>query len=250
MAARKRDKPMSAVAHVWGSTPEFVGPRHALRERLLFSLFVRGEPGRKVLNAGAGQGSFTQLLEHEGYDVTSMDLSPPAVALLRERVHGPVVAGDVANMPFEDSAFDAVILGEVLEHIVQDDQALRETSRVLKPGGVVAISVPADSLPFGPAAEWAGHVRHYSEQELRSLCVEAGLEIEAFTAWGFPACSFYHRHLYEPRLRRHGATRASQSPRLFSTVLSGVLQVDRLFVGVRRGAVGWLVLARRRYPAH
>jgi SAM-dependent methyltransferase len=245
MAPGELEQRMSAVAHVWGSTPEFVGPRHALRESLLFSLFVRGGPGRKVLNAGAGQGSFTQLLEQQGYEVTSMDLSPLAVDLLRERVQGPVVTGDVTNMPFEDSAFDAVILGEVLEHISLDDLALQETVRVLRPGGVIAISVPADSLPFGPAAEWAGHVRHYSEQQLRSLCLEAGLDIEGLTAWGFPACSFYHRHLYEPRLVRRGAARASQSPRLLRTVLNGVLQVDRLFVGVRRGAVGWLVLGRR-----
>jgi SAM-dependent methyltransferase len=235
----------AATAHVWGSTPEFVGPRHALRERLLFSLFLRSQPGRKILNAGAGQGTFTQLLEQHGFEVTSMDLSPPAVALLRDRVEGPVMAGDVARMPFEDAAFDAVVLGEVLEHVVQDEHAMRETARILKPGGVVAISVPSDSLPFGPAAEWAGHVRHYSEHELRELCDVAGLQIEAFTAWGFPACSFYHRHLYEPRLLRRGATEASQAPRLVRAVLTGVLQVDRLFVGVRRGAVGWLVLARR-----
>jgi ubiquinone/menaquinone biosynthesis C-methylase UbiE len=237
---------MSAVAHVWGSTPEFVGPRHALRESLLLSLLLRGRPGSKILNAGAGQGTFTQLLEQHGFEVTSMDLSPPAVALLRDRVRGPVVAGDVVSMPFDDSEFDAVVLGEVLEHVVRDDEAMRETVRILKPHGLLAISVPADSLPLGPSAEWAGHVRHYSEQRLRELCELVGLRIEAFTAWGFPACSFYHRHLYEPRLIRRGAAGASQAPRLVRAVLNGVLQVDRLFVGVRRGAVGWLVLARRQ----
>jgi SAM-dependent methyltransferase len=237
---------VSSAAHVWGTTPDFVGPRHALRERLLLDLLIRGKPGRKVLNAGAGQGSFTQLLEQRHFEVTSLDLSPPAVALLEGRVRGPVVAGDVVDMPFEHAEFDAVVLGEVLEHVLRDDEALQETARVLRPHGVVAISVPADTLPFGPSAEWAGHVRHYSEERLRNLCKGAGLRIEALRAWGFPACSFYHRHLYEPRLMRRGAERATNAPRLARAMLSGVLQLDRLFVGVRRGAVGLLVLARRQ----
>jgi SAM-dependent methyltransferase len=245
MAPREGEQPMSSAVHVWGTAPDFVGPRHELRERLLLSLLLRSRPGRKILNAGAGQGTFTRLLEQQDFEVTSMDLSAPAVDWLRDRVRGPVVAGDVTDMPFEDSEFDAVVLGEVLEHVVRDDQALCETVRVLRPGGVVAISVPADSLPFGPSAEWAGHVRHYSEARLRELCDISGIRIDSFRAWGFPACSFYHRHLYEPRLVRRGAARATEAPRLLRAVLSGVLQVDRLFVGVRRGAVGWLVVARR-----
>ena len=43
----------------WGSAPDFVGPRHALREQLLLDLLLRGDPGRRVLNAGAGQGTFS-----------------------------------------------------------------------------------------------------------------------------------------------------------------------------------------------
>ncbi len=237
---------MSATAvHVWGSAPEFVGPRHELRERLLLSLLLSGRPGREILNAGAGQGSFTQLLERRGFDVTSVDVSPPAVALLRERLQGPVHWADVVNLPFDEATFDGVVLGEVLEHVEGDDEALREAARVLRPGGLVAVSVPADSLPFGPADEWAGHVRHYSEDRLRELCECAGLEVETLRAWGFPACALYHRHLYEPRLVRRGAAHASDAPRLARFLLGRLLQVDRLFVGVRRGAVGYLQLARR-----
>jgi SAM-dependent methyltransferase len=208
-------------------------------------MLLRGQPGRHVLNAGAGQGTFSQLLEERGFEVTSMDASEPAVRLLRERVRGPAVLGDVVDLPFGNSQFDAVVFGEVLEHVVRDDQALEEAVRVLNPGGVIAISVPSDSVPFGPSDEWAGHVRRYPKDRLVELCGHAGLRIEQLSGWGFPACAFYHRHLYEPRLARRGAAVASEAPRLARFVLSGVLQVDRLFVGVQRGALGYLLLARR-----
>jgi SAM-dependent methyltransferase len=235
----------TTMPHTWGTTPEFVGPRHELRERLLLGLLLDGEPGQRILNAGAGQGTFTQLLEKRGFAVTSMDASPPAVDLLRDRVQGDVVEGDVCDLPFPDSSFDAVVLGEVLEHVVGDSHAMCEAARVLRPNGLVAISVPSDAVPFGPSDEWAGHVRRYSDARLMELCARAGLRVERLRGWGFPACAFYHQHLYEPRLVRRGATGASQAPRLARGVLSRVLQVDRLFVGVRRGALGYLLLARR-----
>ena len=76
------------MSHDWGSAPDFVGPRHALRERLLLDLLLRADPGRQVLNAGAGQGSFTQLLERRGFEVTSTDASPAAVEVLEKRGRG------------------------------------------------------------------------------------------------------------------------------------------------------------------
>ena len=57
---------MSAAEHEWGTEPEFVGPRHELRERLLLDLFLSASPGPTVLNAGAGQGSFSLRLAQLG----------------------------------------------------------------------------------------------------------------------------------------------------------------------------------------
>lgn len=147
------------MAHEWGTAPDFVGPRHELRERLLLKLFLSGAPGRKVLNAGAGQGSFSRLLEARDFDVVSTDVSPVACDVLEQRVRGSVVRADVIALPFADSSFDAVVLGEVIEHVDEDVAALSECRRVLRPGGVIALSVPAHPSWFGPSDEWAGHVR-------------------------------------------------------------------------------------------
>jgi len=109
-----------------------------------------------------------------------------------------------------------VILSEILEHIEDDVAGLREVRRVLKPGGVVAITVPNANYPFlwdpinktletlfhtkirrGPLAGiWANHVRLYTREQLRTVVERAGLVVEAeraFTHYSFP---FIHNLVY------------------------------------------------------
>lgn len=230
-----------STRHEWGTAPGFVGPRHALRERLLLDLFLSGSPERRVLNAGAGQGTFSVLLEARGFEVTSVDESESAVDLLRRRLHGEVRQADVTELPFEDESFDAAVLGEVLEHVADDEAALREIVRALRPGGVVALSVPA-GRELGPSDRWAGHLRRYTRERLVGVCERAGLRVERCVGWGFPFSALYHRHLYERRLDRRGAAPPRRWERPALAALSLLLQVDRLFVGVERGALGYLLL--------
>jgi SAM-dependent methyltransferase len=233
-------------AHEWGTAPEFVGPRHELRERLLLDLFLSGGPGRQVLNAGAGQGTFSLRLAERGFAVTSADASPAAVAVLEERVGGIVAQADVTDLPFGDETFDAAVLGEVLEHIPDDSAALREVARVVRPEGLLAVSVPADPARFGLSDHWAGHVRRYTKPRLVGACEGSGFGVVRCVGWGFPVSALYHRHLYERRLDRQGSAPPRRWERLALGVLSAALQVDRLFVGVERGALGYLLLAKRR----
>ncbi len=224
--------------------PDFVGPRHRLRESLLLRMLLSGRPGPALLNAGAGQGTFSQLLESRGFEVTSVDPSPAAVELLRRRVRGPVLAASAGELPFADASFDGAVLGEVLEHIEDDLSALREVVRVVRPGGVVAASVPANPAWFGPSDEWAGHHRRYTREALLELCAGAALDVQRLEPWGFPVSSFYHRRIYEPRLSAAGPAAPRWYLRPAVAGLGAALQVDRLFVGVERGALGYLVLAR------
>jgi SAM-dependent methyltransferase len=232
-------------AHEWGTAPEFVGPRHELRERLLLDLFVSGEPGRLVLNAGAGQGSFSVHLAERGFAVTSVDSSAAAVEVLERRGLGDVAQADVTALPFEEGTFDAAVLGEVLEHVPDDVAAVREVARVLRLQGVLALSVPADPSRFGPSDRWAGHVRRYSRETLLGVCERGGFQVRRCLAWGFPVSALYHRHLYERRLDRQGTAPPRRWERPALAVLSALLQIDRLFVGVERGALGYLLLATR-----
>jgi SAM-dependent methyltransferase len=231
--------------HEWGTAPEFVGPRHELRERLLLDLFLSAGPGPEVLDAGAGQGSLSAKLAALGFEVTSTDASPAAVAVLRERAPGDVLQADVTALPFRDEAFDGAVLGEVLEHVEDDRGALAEISRVLRPEGVLALSVPANPKLFGPSDVWAGHIRRYTRPGLIDACTSAGFEVVRCVGWGFPVSRLYHRHVYERYLDRRGPARPTRRQKPLVTLLGAALQLDRLFVGVERGALGYLALARR-----
>lgn len=123
---------------------------------------------------------------------------------------------NIYAMPYPDNTFDAVILSEILEHLDDDVAGLKEVYRVLKPGGVVAITVPNADYPFwwdpinrtleflfkrpirkGPLAGiWANHVRLYMRDELRASVKAAGFTIEeerSFTHYSFP---FIHNLVY------------------------------------------------------
>ena len=231
--------------HVWGSAPEFVGPRHELRERLLLDLFLSASPGPEILDAGAGQGTMSTRLEGLGYEVTSTDVSAAAVEVLRARLSGPVAQASVTDLPFADDSFDGAVLGEVLEHVEDDRGALTELARVLRPGGVLAASVPANPALYGPSDEWAGHVRRYTRPALIEACTSAGMTVHQCLGWGFPFSRLYHRHVYERYLDRHGPTRPGGRHGPLVAAVGALLQVDRLFVGVERGALGYLLLATR-----
>lgn len=120
------------------------------------------------------------------------------------------------NLPFPDAYFDGVILSEILEHVEDDVRGLREVYRILKPGGVAAITVPNANYPFwwdpinksleallktkirkGPLAGiWANHVRLYTLPDLRQSVLAAGFAVEverAFTHHSFP---FIHNIIY------------------------------------------------------
>jgi 2-polyprenyl-3-methyl-5-hydroxy-6-metoxy-1,4-benzoquinol methylase len=92
------------------------------------------------------------------------------------------LTGDITKLPFADHSFDVVICSEVLEHIPDDAEAIREITRVLKPGEMLVVSVPS----FLPEAIcWAlsksyrnepgGHIRIYKKRELIRKLEQAGL---------------------------------------------------------------------------
>jgi SAM-dependent methyltransferase len=94
------------------------------------------------------------------------------------------VTGDATAMPFPAGAFDVIIAAEVLEHIPADQAALREITRVVAPGGTVAVTVPAwlpERICWRLSDDYhnvpGGHVRIFTRRELETKLAVAGLAV-------------------------------------------------------------------------
>ena len=96
----------------------------------------------------------------------------------------PIVDGDVTQLPFDDDCADFTLLLDVLEH-VDDEKALAEAFRVLKPGGGLLLSVPAHPWLWGARDIGADHLRRYSRAGLRQRVQTAGFQITAQRPYQF-----------------------------------------------------------------
>jgi SAM-dependent methyltransferase len=243
--------------HAWGRAPDLYGPRHAYREGLLMRRLRRELDGGHVLNAGCGAGSFTLALHARGYPVTSVDSSDLFVKHLQERLAEQggdperVEPGNVERLRFGDETFDCVVSGEVLEHLDDDTAALREFERVLKPGGLLLVSVPANPWRYDWCDHWAGHQRRYTVGGLDQRLATAGFSEREVLPYGFPLTGLFHRRVYKPMLRRRlegGDTApggAAGAQRLVAPLVRWALELDTLFIGRRPGYFGLIAVARK-----
>ncbi len=139
----------------------------AISLSLLAAEWPEGAEGRRILDAGCGTGNNLVHFRRFGRTV-GVDLSDEALRLCRSR--GVAAArGSLLSLPFPDGSFDAVTSFDVLYHRwVEDDRvAVRETVRVMKPGGLLLLRVPALKMLWG-AHDEAVHSRHrYTRGEVR-----------------------------------------------------------------------------------
>jgi SAM-dependent methyltransferase len=135
-------------------------------------------PGRlRVLDAGCGSGGNLAWLAGFGRAL-GVDLSAEALALSRRR-GASAVRGSVLALPFADASFDVVTSFDVLYHrwVSDDHTALLELRRVLKPGGLLLLRVPALRVLWG-AHDEAVHSRHrYTRGEVVERLSCAGFEV-------------------------------------------------------------------------
>lgn len=154
--------------------------------------------GDLLLDLGCGFGRHTYEALVRGADVVSCDMALPELEAIRNTAPMLIddglfdgslmhqqVQGDGTRLPYPDETFDKIIASEVLEHVPDDQAAYDEFMRILKPGGTIAVTVPA-TFPekicwklsdeyYAPKAV-GGHVRIYTEDEVREKLRGAGLD--------------------------------------------------------------------------
>jgi SAM-dependent methyltransferase len=137
--------------------------------------------GRRVLDAGAGLGTFTEMIA-DGREVVALEPDPEHAMRLRERFAdrpNVTVLEAEASSPEVGEGFDSVLCFNVLEHIVDDEGALASLGAALKPGGRLLVLVPAHPFLYGTIDRALDHVRRYRRGELRSKLTDAGFTVEA-----------------------------------------------------------------------
>ena len=161
-------------------------------------------PGDRVLDLGCGFGRHAFESARQGADVVACDMSlaelKDVTGMFKALAYDSSSAtnGDATRLPFADASFDRIIASEVLEHVPDDGAAFAELARVLKPGGTIAVTVPAwlaERVCWALTEEYhapfveGGHVRIYTESGLRSKLRSAGLR---------PTASHHAHSLHTP----------------------------------------------------
>lgn len=160
--------------------------------------------GDKVLDVGCGDGLFLYLISAlpikltlVGFDNDKRILTIARKNLANRKLR--LVYGDAAAIPFAENSFNQAIMTEVLEHVKNERKALAEVYRILKPNGILVLTVPSYNFPFlwDPlnwilqnifgihisgtnffAGIWARHLRLYNRENLQELINNAGFKIE------------------------------------------------------------------------
>ena len=155
--------------------------------------------GDTVLDIGCGEGRHSiGLYVDREVNAIGIDLSMEDMKTAKSRIKDFSItdtnksscvfgAGDIQSLPFKDNVYDAVICSEVLEHLESLDDAVSEIVRVLKPGGVLAVSVPRfipELICWKLSSEYSktpgGHVRIFRQKNLKQLILKESVSYTSF----------------------------------------------------------------------
>ncbi|GIW10730.1 MAG: hypothetical protein KatS3mg061_1787 [Dehalococcoidia bacterium] len=145
--ARAVQRYFDAVAATYAARYAQPGPAgYALASRWQRIWELIGEPPGPALDAGCGPGLLLAALAEQGRMAIGVDLSPAMVQLAA--VRGPAVVGALEALPFASGQFGLVVAAGAIEYVADDQRALAELVRVLRPGGVLIASFPNRRSPY------------------------------------------------------------------------------------------------------
>ena len=159
------------------------------KAKILLEL-AKGE-GKRVIDIGCGTGAITKKFSDAGFDAVGIDTSKKCIDIAK-KIKGPSFSNtnisDLKNMLKKGKRafkqrFDIAVISEVLEHSNNPINDLKNINSVLRPNGVVLVTVPAYQALFSEYDKKAGHVKRYSFQQIKQELNTAGFRVEKMFYW-------------------------------------------------------------------
>jgi SAM-dependent methyltransferase len=207
------------------------------RAHLILSLLRRLKvpPSAAILEAGCSAGPLMRRLHGAGYtNITGIDLSEDAIRRCHAGGLTNTAVMDATNPRYADDSFDFLIASDVLEHIADEEAALRNWLRLLKPGGRLLVCVPAFMFLWSDHDAVNHHLRRYTSKSLRAALNRAGFAIDRAGYWNFSlffpvaAVRLLQRALARSDGQKRGQLRPSAS--LVNAGLYTLLRVENQLV--------------------
>ena len=156
------------------------------RNELIAWAVRRYFPGARTFpDAGAGTGQVTRAMRERlpQVQMTACEVFTAGLAWAgRQQTRAELVCADVRRLPWENE-FDVVGAFDVLEHVVEDVDAMRQLARAARPGGGVIVTVPQHQWLWSPIDDYSGHQRRYSRRLLVDRLASAGLHAVHVTSF-------------------------------------------------------------------
>jgi SAM-dependent methyltransferase len=192
----------------------------------------------RILNIGVATGATTKMLNKYG-QVTSTEYDQEVSIMTSKKLGISIINCSILNLPFADELFDLVCAFDVIEHVDDDLEAIREMRRVCKSGGTICITVPAFMILWSHHDVVNNHFRRYKSRDLKRI-FEADnhgnvIHTTYFNTMLFPLILIFRlfSRLLPDSLIRHGAGSdftilSNDSP--INRILFGIFSMERLML--------------------
>jgi ubiquinone/menaquinone biosynthesis C-methylase UbiE len=221
------------------------------RRHIIFNLLKTADRNSKMLEVGCSGGPLLQALNVSGFkNVEGIDISQSAIDLCKSKGIQDVFLIDATRTDFEDERFDIVIASDVLEHLQNEESALSEWHRILKPGGKLIVFVPAFAFLWSEHDEANDHYRRYSKSQLIRALEKAHFRIYRSSYWNFSL--FFPTSLIRILQRILSKNKQTQRDQLIqlnalaNTMVLYLVKTENLMLNVLNFPVGVSVFAVAR----
>jgi SAM-dependent methyltransferase len=234
----------------------FVARRELVRELVLRYGPVKDperpqQPVWLLLDVGCGTGATLKAIDDIGFAV-GLDRSLEALQFCRQRGLWRLAQAMGEKLPVRAQSVEVVLALDLLEHIEDDAAAAKEFARVLKPGGVLIVTVPACPELWSEHDEALDHLRRYRARRLRKILTEAGFQIEKLspiiTLLLLPIAALRLIQRVLPKKKGTPETAFIIPPKTINWVLTALLRLERLWLRRFNLPVGVSLVAVARKP--